>query len=77
VPGTPPLPGEVGRVLEPRIHSRKGWAGPVFPYGRKETLVAMGDPDGSAFDKDHRLITTASVWRAVVAVQADRVDCAW
>src|SRR5687767_6076563 len=43
----------------------------VFPDGRKETLVSMGDPDGSTFDKDHRLITTASILRAVVEVLPD------
>src|SRR3954470_6385130 len=43
----------------------------VFPDGRKETLVSMGDPDGSTWDKDHRFITTASVLRAIVEVRPD------
>jgi gluconolactonase len=43
----------------------------VYPDGRKDTLVEMGDPDGSTLDKDHRLITTASVLRAIVEVQPD------
>jgi gluconolactonase len=43
----------------------------VFLDGRKETLVSMGDPDGSTFDKDHRLITTASVLRSIVEVLPD------
>ena len=43
----------------------------VFPDGRKHTLVSMGDPDGSTFDKDRRFITTASVLRAIVEVQPD------
>src|SRR5690349_2733841 len=43
----------------------------LFPDGRKETLVSMGDPDGSTFDKDHRFITTASVLRAIVEVRPD------
>jgi gluconolactonase len=43
----------------------------VFPDGRKETLVSMGDPDGSTLDRDQRLITTASVLRAVVEVSPD------
>jgi gluconolactonase len=43
----------------------------VFPDGRKEALVSMGDPDGSTLDKQHRFITTASVLRAIVEVQPD------
>src|ERR1041384_8828737 len=43
----------------------------VFPDGRKETLVSMGDPDGSTLDKNRRFITTASVLRAIVEVQRD------
>jgi gluconolactonase len=43
----------------------------VFLDGRKETLVGMEDPDGSTFDKNHRLITTASILRAIVEVQPD------
>ena len=43
----------------------------VFLDGRKETLVSMEDPDGSTFDKKHRLITTASILRAIVEVQPD------
>ncbi len=43
----------------------------VFPDGRKETLVSMGDPDGSTLDRDQRLITTASVLRAIVEVSRD------
>jgi gluconolactonase len=43
----------------------------VFPNGRKESLVSLEDPDGSTFDKDHRLITTASVQRAIVEVRPD------
>jgi gluconolactonase len=54
----------------------------VFADGRKETLVSMGNPDGSTYDKDHRFITTASVLRSIVEVQpngqlrtlADRYD---
>ncbi len=43
----------------------------VFPDGRKETLVSMGNPDGSTYDKEHRYITTASVLRAIVEVKPD------
>ena len=43
----------------------------VFPDGRRETVFKTGDPDGSTYDRKHRLITTASVLRAIVAVKPD------
>ena len=43
----------------------------VFPDGRKEELLSIGDPDGSTFDRNHRLISTASVLRAIIAVEPD------
>jgi gluconolactonase len=43
----------------------------VFPDGRKEELLSLGDPDGSTFDRNHRLISTASVLRAIIAVEPD------
>ncbi len=43
----------------------------VFPDGRKEDVLSLGDPDGSTFDRDHRLISTASVLRAIIAVEPD------
>lgn len=43
----------------------------VFPDGRREVAFETGDPDGSTLDRNHRLITTASVLRALVEVQAD------
>ncbi len=43
----------------------------VFLDGRKETLVSMEDPDGSILDREHRLITTASILRAIVEVRPD------
>jgi gluconolactonase len=43
----------------------------VFPDGRRETVFETGDPDGSTFDRQHRLITTASVLRALVEVKPD------
>jgi gluconolactonase len=43
----------------------------VFPGGRRETVFKTGDPDGSTYDRRHRLITTASVLRAIVAVKPD------
>jgi gluconolactonase len=43
----------------------------VFPDGRRQTVFETGDPDGSTYDHKHRLITTASVLRAIVAVKPD------
>src|SRR5882672_7952247 len=40
----------------------------VFPDGRKEDVIALGDPDGNTFDRKHRLIDCASVLRAIIAV---------
>lgn len=40
----------------------------VFPDGRKEVVVSLGDPDGSTFDRDLHLISTASVLRAIIEV---------
>jgi gluconolactonase len=36
--------------------------------GHKEELIALGDPDGNAYDRDHRLIDCASVLRAMIAI---------
>jgi gluconolactonase len=43
----------------------------VYPNGRKEELIALGDPDGNTFDRQHRLIDCASVLRAIIAVTPD------
>jgi gluconolactonase len=43
----------------------------VYPDSRKEALIALGDPDGNTFDRQHRLIDCASVLRAIVAVAPD------
>src|SRR5262249_31738599 len=43
----------------------------VYPDGRVETLLEIGDPDGSAFDAKGRLVTTASVLRAIIQVDPD------
>jgi gluconolactonase len=40
----------------------------VYPDGRKEELIALGDPDGNTFDRQHRLIACASELRAVIEV---------
>ena len=43
----------------------------VYPSGKKEEVIALGDPDGNTFDRQHRLIDCASVLRAIIAVTAD------
>jgi gluconolactonase len=43
----------------------------VFPNGKKEEVIALGDPDGNTFDRQHRLIDCASVLRAIIEVTPD------
>jgi gluconolactonase len=43
----------------------------VTTDGRKEELISLGDPDGNAYDRAHRLIDCASVLRAIIAVTPD------
>ena len=43
----------------------------VYPDGRKETLISLGDPDGNTFDSQQRLLDCASVLRAIIAVSPD------
>jgi gluconolactonase len=43
----------------------------VFPDGKKEDVIALGDPDGNTFDGQHRLIDCASVLRAIIEVSPD------
>src|SRR5690242_6367143 len=40
----------------------------VHPDGKKEEVIALGDPDGNTFDRRHRLIDCASVLRAIIEV---------
>ena len=40
----------------------------VFPNGKKEEVIALGDPDGNTYDRRHRLIDCASVLRAIIEV---------
>ncbi len=40
----------------------------VYPDGKKEAVIALGDPDGNTFDRRHRLIDCASVLRAIIEV---------
>jgi gluconolactonase len=39
--------------------------------GRKEGLIALGDPDGNTYDRQGRLVDCASVLRAIIAVSKD------
>jgi gluconolactonase len=41
----------------------------VYPDGRIETVLEIGDPDGSTLDAQGRLVTTASVLRAIIQVE--------
>src|ERR1700691_5329841 len=43
----------------------------VYPNGKKEEVIALGDPDGNTFDRRHRLIDCGSVLRAIIALTAD------
>jgi gluconolactonase len=40
----------------------------VEANGEKKEVIALGDPDGNTFDREHRLIDCASVLRAIIAV---------
>ena len=46
----------------------------VYSDGRKEEFLAIGDPDGNTYDKQHRLLDCASVLRAVIRFQDNRKD---
>ena len=39
--------------------------------GKKTEVLALGDPDGNTFDRQHRLIDCASVLRAIIEVTPD------
>ena len=43
----------------------------LYPDGRREKVIALGDPDGNTYDRQHRLIVTASVLRAIIRLSAD------
>src|SRR5437763_16582717 len=43
----------------------------VYRDGRKAELIALGDPDGSTFDRQHHLLNCASVLRAIIQLSAD------
>jgi gluconolactonase len=43
----------------------------AYPDGHVEELISLGDPDGNTFDQKHRLITTASELRSILAITPD------
>ena len=43
----------------------------LFPDGRTELVLEVGDPDGNTLDRKHHLITCSSVLRAVLEVKPD------
>jgi gluconolactonase len=43
----------------------------LYLDGRKEEVIALGDPDGNTYDRQHRLIDCASILRAVIEVTPD------
>jgi len=43
----------------------------VFPDGRKQELIALGDPDGNTYDLKHSLLDCASVLRAIIRISPD------
>jgi len=43
----------------------------VYPDGKKQELISLGDPDGNTFDRRRRLIDCASVLRAIIEVTPD------
>src|SRR5437667_1898275 len=43
----------------------------VYLDGRREELIALGDPDGNTFDRRHQFIDCASVLRAIIEITPD------
>jgi len=43
----------------------------LYPDGRKEEVIALGDPDGNTYDRQHKLIDCASVLRAIIELTPD------
>ena len=43
----------------------------LYPDGHKEELIALGDPDGSTYDRQLRLLDCASVLRAIIRISSD------
>jgi gluconolactonase len=43
----------------------------LYPDGHKEELIALGDPDGSTYDGQLRLLDCASALRAIIRISPD------
>ena len=43
----------------------------VYPDGRKESVIDLGDPDGNTYDAQGRLIDCASFLRAIIRISPD------
>jgi gluconolactonase len=43
----------------------------LYPDGKKQEVIALGDPDGNTYDRQHNLIDCASILRAVIEVSPD------
>lgn len=43
----------------------------LYPDGRREEVIALGDPDGNTYDGQRRLIDCASVLRAIIRIAPD------
>lgn len=41
----------------------------VFADGRREELIALGDPDGNTYDQNQTLIDCASILRAIIRIE--------
>jgi gluconolactonase len=45
----------------------------IYPDGRKEELISLGDPDGNTYNEHRQLIDCASVLRAVIRIKTDGI----
>jgi gluconolactonase len=43
----------------------------VYGDGHKQEVIALGDPDGNTYDKQHQLLDCASVLRAIIRLSSD------
>jgi len=43
----------------------------LYPDGHRDEMIALGDPDGSTYDRAHRLVDCASVLRAIIRLSLD------
>lgn len=43
----------------------------VYPDGRRETLISLGDPDGNTYTPHQQLLDCASVLRAIIRIAPD------